>query len=650
MPVGTFGTRGPGRHRGLQRWSVATRVWLASLAVAFPITAVTIYFLSTGVSKDMAFADQERAGNRYQRPLETLLDAVTEHAIASVVEPPDAALQSAVERRIAAAFDALDVEQARDGERLQFTDEGLAQRKRDNASAGKVRARWERVVSSGRGNAEAHQAIVTDLRTMITHGGDTSNLILDPDLDSYYTMDVTLLAVPQTQDRIARLTVEGVKAIATPAGSPERQHLAIGAALLRESDVDRIATDIDTALNEDVNFGGTSDALQRTFRPAFANYSTSAQAFAALMDKIAAGETVSATDYVAAGNSARRASMALWTTAVDALDALLDVRTTGLRGRLLTSLLLTLVALVGSSGLVFMISRSITRPLDRVRTSLSEGAVAVATASSELAQLAGGLSSGTQSQAQALEATTERVGSIAELASANAERSRQAQQTLDALAKSIDDSRVLLNAMMQSIHELDDASERVSGIIGTINGIAFQTNLLALNAAVEAARAGEFGAGFAVVSGEVRNLAQRSAQAASETAGVIDESRKHSAKTDTEARRIVAHVEAIAAELQRTKQMIDAIATASDDQAVGVQAIAHSLSQVSSIVHETSANAEESAAASRGLALQAQSTHGLVDHLRSAIDGTHGRTATHASVAAIPAAPAVAPAPLSRAA
>src|SRR5204862_4043049 len=110
-----------------------------------------------------------------------------------------------------------------------------------------------------------------------------------------------------------------------------------------------------------------------------------------------------------AGSATRRASMTFWTTAVDELDVLLDARSRGLQGKLVTSLLLTLVALMGSSALVFMIGRSITGPLNRVSTSLSEGAFAVATASSEIAQLAGGLSTGTQNQAQALETTTERV-------------------------------------------------------------------------------------------------------------------------------------------------------------------------------------------------------------------------------------------------
>src|SRR5205085_12701483 len=111
---------------------------------------------------------------------------------------------------------------------------------------------------------------------------------------SYYTMDVTLLAVPQTQDRIARLTIEGLKALATPLGSDERRHLAVGAALLRESDIDRIAADVDTALNEDANFSGPSDSLQRRLRPAFESYAASARSFAELLDKVANGGTVSA--------------------------------------------------------------------------------------------------------------------------------------------------------------------------------------------------------------------------------------------------------------------------------------------------------------------------------------------------------------------
>src|SRR4029434_7758766 len=118
-----------------------------------------------------------------------------------------------------------------------FTPDGLAQRKREHVEAETVAREWTALKGKASAAGEGHLHLASDLRTMITHAGDTSNLILDPDLDSYYTMDITLLAVPQTQDRIARLTIEGLKALATPEGSDERRHLAIGAALLRESDV-----------------------------------------------------------------------------------------------------------------------------------------------------------------------------------------------------------------------------------------------------------------------------------------------------------------------------------------------------------------------------------------------------------------------------
>jgi methyl-accepting chemotaxis protein len=613
--------RSPGQGDGLRRWSVAGRVWLASLSVALPITLVTLYFLSTGVNKDIKFADQELAGDRFQRPLEQLLDAVSGRAVA-VSYGGDV---REFETRAAAGFEALTAAAARDGERLQFTTEGLAQRKRDQVAIDLVRARWNSLLASAPQDIDKHLALVADIRTMITHSGDTSNLILDPDLDSYYTMDITLLAAPQTQDRIARMMIQGVKALRTAGPSEDRKAMAIAAALLKESDVDRIAADVDTALNEDANFGGKSEPLQRTLRPAFESYAVAATAFIEMTKKAADGGDVTGADYVKAGEAARRASFALWNAAVEDMDDLLAARVSGLQGRLFKSLLFTALALVGSSFVVFFISRSITRPLNVVSRSLAEGAESVAISSRELAQMATGISTGAQQQVQALEETSSTVASIARLATENAARSREARDTMTELSRGVNESRQMLTQMVEYIKGLDQSSDRIAGILGTIDGIAFQTNLLALNAAVEAARAGEAGAGFAVVSGEVRNLAQRSAEAARETGQVIEASRSHTSLTSHSVTRVVAAIETIVHRLTRVTALMDEITKASDDQANGVHEVAGSLSQIRDVVHEASASAEEGAAASRGLSHQAGSTRHLVDDLRAAIGGASAR-------------------------
>jgi methyl-accepting chemotaxis protein len=324
---------------------------------------------------------------------------------------------------------------------------------------------------------------------------------------------------------------------------------------------------------------------------------------------------------------------------VDALDDLLVARISALERRLFAGLLLTALALLVSTGIVWLVGRSITKPLHTVSASLSEGAVAVAAASSELAQLAGGLSNGAQNQVQALEAVSSIVDRIARLAADNAGRSRDARATMNGLGTRVGDSRRQMAQVVDAISALDQSSAKIAGIMGAIDGIALQTNLLALNAAVEAARAGEAGAGFAVVSDEVRNLAQRSAGAARETGQVIGESRTQAADTAARAERMSDAFGTIVQELGAIQTAMDAVIRASDDQASGVRDVASSLAEVLGIVHAASASAEQGAAASRGLAQHASTARALVGSLRSAIDGARAQDASPMPAAAHSAGP-----------
>jgi len=207
---------------------------------------------------------------------------------------------------------------------------------------------------------------MTDVRTMITHAGDLSNLILDPDLDSYYLMDVTLLALPQTQDRLGMVMADGKAMLERQASSnKERQQLAIHATLLKEADLDRIVGSVQTALNEDPNFYGTSATLQTRLPPLLKEYTTTAEAFVSLTTGLATSEKIGVTaeEYLKAGNKAREASFKLWRAADEELDTLLQKRIESYRGRRTRSLMVSALALLAAVGFVSFITRSISGPL-----------------------------------------------------------------------------------------------------------------------------------------------------------------------------------------------------------------------------------------------------------------------------------------------
>ena len=162
---------------------------------------------------------------------------------------------------------------------------------------------------------------------------------------------------------------------------------------------------------------------------------------------------------------------------------------------------------------------------------------------------------------------------------------------------------------------IKESSDKVSKIIKTIDEIAFQTNILALNAAVEAARAGEAGMGFAVVADEVRSLAQRSAQAARDTATLIEESIHAANQGHQRVTQVSGAIEAITTSAGRVKQLVDAVSVASREQAQGIDQVTQAITQMEKVTQNTAATAEESAAASEELSAQAESSMGVVARL-----------------------------------
>lgn len=140
------------------------------------------------------------------------------------------------------------------------------------------------------------------------------------DLDSYYTMDITLLALPQTQDRLAQMMFAGHAILSGTPTEDDKRKFAIHAAMLQEANHDRIGADVQTVINEDQNFGGVSRSLQERLPASFAGYSAATKAFIALNTEAAAGtRAVTPAEYVDAGTRAREASFAMWDVAVDEL-------------------------------------------------------------------------------------------------------------------------------------------------------------------------------------------------------------------------------------------------------------------------------------------------------------------------------------------
>jgi methyl-accepting chemotaxis protein len=284
-------------------------------------------------------------------------------------------------------------------------------------------------------------------------------------------------------------------------------------------------------------------------------------------------------------------------------------------GVLLTVCFITIAAFAG------LIIRAMNRELTAVAVELRHNAEQVSAAAAQVSGSSQTLAQGASEQAASLEETSASMEEMASMTRTTADHSRNAAQLMADADARVQDSRRALGDMVSSMGAIEQSSQQVARILRTIDEIAFQTNILALNAAVEAARAGEAGMGFAVVAEEVRNLAQRSAQAAKDTATLIEESlsRAHTGSTTVE--QVSASIDGLTQGVMRVKGLIDEMSSASRQQAQGIDQVTQTLSQMEQITQTTAATAEEGAAASEELNAQATTAMSAVHRLERMVHG-----------------------------
>ena len=253
---------------------------------------------------------------------------------------------------------------------------------------------------------------------------------------------------------------------------------------------------------------------------------------------------------------------------------------------------------------------------NEVFSEINNAADQVSSGSSQVSDGSQALSQGTTEQASAIEELTSSITEVAAQTKQNAVSATQANE----LALSAKNGAILGNShmkeMLKSMEEINESSSNISKIIKVIDDIAFQTNMLALNAAVEAARAGQHGKGFAVVAEEVRNLAARSANAAKETADLVEGSIKKVEFGTKIANNTAESLDQIVAGVSKAATLVGEIAAASNEQATAIYQINKGIEQVSDVVQTNSATAEQSAAASEELSGQARLLKNMVEKFK----------------------------------
>ncbi|WP_278485672.1 methyl-accepting chemotaxis protein [Achromobacter insolitus] len=253
-------------------------------------------------------------------------------------------------------------------------------------------------------------------------------------------------------------------------------------------------------------------------------------------------------------------------------------------------------------GAIKRMQESLTRTVALVRRGVDE----INVGSREISAGNTDLSSRTEQQAASLEETAASMEQLASTVKQNADNARQANQLAASASDVAERGGSAVSEVVSTMQEISASSRKISEIVSVIDGIAFQTNILALNAAVEAARAGEQGKGFAVVAGEVRSLAQRSAQAAKEIKGLIEDSVTKVGAGSQQVERAGATMQEIVASVKRVTDIMGEISAASEEQSSGIDQVNRAVSQMDEVTQQNAALVEEAAAAAGSLQEQAQ--------------------------------------------
>ncbi len=535
------------------RINISAKMALIGVAILFPI--VTLLFLLVS-EKNIAinFGTKEYYGDQYLVPLSKMLEAMPEH---KAIENRRKSLKlggglDSVQSTVNAAFDELEEVDAKYGKSKGFDES--TKRIADLKTAWKSLSQGVSAMSHTQ-SMKAHDDLIANLRSVITYIGDYSNLILDPDLDSYYLMDVTLLKVPSMVDNIYKLQVLVEDVLLRKAvTAQEKTDITVLSGLI-STDLAAIRSD------HDVTYKNTAD---KSIKPDLeANVVSSQNAVKAMLNYVernilnAASVAGSVNQYGAVTRSAVRKTMDMYNSSIKGEDRLLLTRIGKFKSNRAFTItwvsLLTLLIIAIGAWIILQIVRGISQ-LNQAAQKVTEGDLGVevyipgqdelGTLSQSFNEMVSNIrqftvkaEEDTLALQRLVEEVTEEVASIksegeivtdnakivAEMATTSADFSGEGEKAVSESIEGVERIKRQIEDVAAKILELSSQTQAIGNIISTVDDIARQSKFLAFNASIEASKVGEYGKGFAIVANEIKVLSEESKEATKKIADILNE-------------------------------------------------------------------------------------------------------------------------------
>ena len=509
--------------------SLSSKLFINNIFYAVPIL-VLIYLMFGSYNKELKFSQKEILGNNIQRS--------TMHLLHSIIK------QNQYTPDMDSLYSAMKEDYLKYGAELLLDDASLTSRKRDAIRQANLEETYNKFKI---GKVESAK-VIKDLRELIIHTGDTSNLILDPDLDSYYLMDVTLIVAPQISDRLysLRSMLNRYKEnLAQPMTDEEKIQTAVMLSMVRESDWGRIYASTITAINEDKNFYGVNAVLQGAVKSELEKINRDYGNLYLILEAITKGDKAKTAQAITLTNEILSRTQEFYLLTNQTLTNILKTRNSAIIESRNKAMAIASAAILLALFVSIITSRNFRKGTFKIVTALGQlvNAVSVnAEASAKLTETSTSLSSVSSQQASAVQETVSslyEINSMSEKNTASIEESTRktligkdralhGKQAIDRMAstiKNISDTNKKFFSEIQTSNEELRAIVSIISDIGdrtkVINDIVFQTRLLSFNASVEAARAGEHGKGFAVVAEEIGKLALISGNSAKEINDIL---------------------------------------------------------------------------------------------------------------------------------